>query len=117
MPVHIDILDIRGCNAHAGGIVCQVRGTIGIAKLGNANGHTLALETLLIELIDLVCRCELIARQRLLRSILATIAGKSGSMCCKAEWRLELGESKVIQANNRGDEGCNRIGEFRIALL
>ena len=73
MPIDIDILDLRSSNTGASSIVSQILRIVCITKLGHSYGHTLSLETLLIELIDLVGSSKFVTCQIPLRSIAAAI--------------------------------------------
>ena len=118
VAVNINILNIRRSDTYTSSIACKVLGIVGITKLGHADGHALPLVPLLIKLIHLICRRKFVASKRLFCSVLATIAGKRcGISCGKTKRRLELRESKVIQANNRRDQRGNRLWKLRFTLL
>src|SRR5690348_5826532 len=52
--IDIDILHFWRSNTGTGGVVSEVLGIVGIAKLGYANRHALTKKTLLVELVDLI---------------------------------------------------------------
>src|SRR5579875_213724 len=100
MTIHIDILNIRRFYACTRRVIGNIFRIVWLVEFGNSNGHTLALETLLVKLVDLIGGRQLIARQRRICSILATASSCYRSAHRRAEWRFENGQSEVIESHH-----------------
>src|SRR5579885_1342506 len=113
----IDILNVGRGQANAGGIVGNVGGAIWLIELRHANRHTLALEALLVELIDLVGSSHLVAGQCLTGAVFGAVGARHARLSADAKWRLADRDGEVIQANDGLHQPVDAGGQLRVAAL